>query len=29
MSEPKKHHKPSLLLRVLAVLGTTVGRQDI
>ena len=25
MSEPKKYHKPSLLLRVLAVLGTTLG----
>ena len=25
MSEPKKHQKPSLLLRVLAVLGTTLG----
>ena len=25
MSEPKKHHKPLLLLRVLAVLGTTLG----
>lgn len=25
MSEPKKHQKPSLLLRGLAVLGTTLG----